>query len=179
MAMCDVCARPDADEAVGGPEFLEAVKQGYDPFAMGLAGPTLEQIASMAEITGDDPYLTWRARVESSDLSVWQVCAACMPALGPFLDRKASRPSLQRVTPGPTECSKCGEHNPASQWHCSHCGHVQWGLITFSLLLGGGFLFWALTVSSWFGRGVLIALAVLFVWIGASSIREAARDRRG
>ena len=48
MALCDVCARPSAGQIIGREDFGRAVRDGYNPFSMGLTGPTLEQIVSMA-----------------------------------------------------------------------------------------------------------------------------------
>lgn len=182
MAMCDICGKPAGDDpAIVDGEFQDAVRKGYNPLAMGVAGPALEQVVSMAEISGETAYAIWRRNVENTHQSSWQVCSGCRPALDPFLALKAGLPLPGTDPPSslsPTVCSKCGQRNPASQWHCSHCGDVQWGLIAISLLAGFGLLLWAINIANWWGRGIVGVVALLFVWIGISSIREARRDRR-
>jgi len=176
MSLCDVCARPSAGEVIPNAVFRRAVRDGYNPFAMGLSGPTGEQIATMAQISGTDPYAMWLSRLADREMTDWLVCDGCLPALRPFLDRTAGTPSPP--SSGLSVCSKCGEPNPASQWHCSHCGHIQWGLIIVSLIVGLGLALWALDLASWWGRGIVGALALLFLWIGVGSIREGLRNQR-
>ena len=174
MALCDVCAGTTAEETVSDLAFRKAVSGGYDPFRMGAYGPTLEQTAAMARISGSDPYEMWRTGIDRRSQAEWMVCDGCLPALRPFLDtgkRTLPRPG------GYQACSECGGTNPASQWHCSHCGRVQWGLIGFSLVVGAGLLLWALAIANWLGRGFALAFAVLFLWIGVTSIRDARRNR--
>ena len=105
--------------------------------------------------------------------------------LGPvpagLLERRAGAPlsgAALASSLSPTVCSKCQGRNPASQWHCSHCGDIQWGLIVFSILTGFGLLFWAINIANWWGRGIISVVGVFFLWIGVSSIRDAYRDRR-
>ncbi|MCJ7726304.1 MAG: hypothetical protein MUP76_07970 [Acidimicrobiia bacterium] len=175
MALCDVCARPTGGEVVSDADFRKAVRSGYDPFRMGLSGPTLEQIATMSQIEGTDPYDAWRKRIAGQTMSEWQVCNGCLPALRPFLERKRSQPTAPT---GAGACSKCGGSNPASQWHCSHCGHIQWGLIVFAFVVGLGLILWAARISNWLGTGITAVLAILFLWIGVTSIRDGLRARR-
>jgi len=144
---------------------------------MGLSGPTLEQIATMAQISETDPYQIWRDGIEGRRISEWQVCTGCMPALSPFLDQEAAPPQVATIG-APSGCGKCGGMNPASQWHCSHCGNVQWGLIGFSLLVAGGLALWTINLATWWGRGIAGVVALVFLGIGVSSIRDARRDRR-
>ena len=89
MALCDVCARPTGGEVVADADFRKAVRGGYNPFRMGLSGPTLEQIATMSQIEGTDPYESWRKRIADQTMTEWQVCNGCLPALRPFLDAQA------------------------------------------------------------------------------------------
>jgi len=175
MALCDVCARPTGGEVVADADFRKAVRGGYDPFRMGLSGPTLEQIATMSQIEGTDPYQSWRKQIDGQTTTEWQVCNGCLPALRPFLDARHSLPAV----PTPTgACAKCGGSNPASQWHCSHCGRIQWSLIVFALVVGMGMALWMVGISNWVGRVITGALAILFLWIAVSSIRDGVRARR-
>ena len=177
MSLCDVCAQAGAVEVVTGEAFEKAVRDGYNPFAMGPSGPTLEQIVTMAQISGADPYEVWRHQHVAWGGGDRVVCSGCIPALRPFLERDTATP-LTPAGGGPSACSKCGGMNPTSQWHCSHCGHIQWGLILSSLIVGIGLAWWALSIASWWGRGIVGLLALLFLWIGVSSIREGLRGRR-
>jgi hypothetical protein len=175
VALCDVCARPTGGEVVADDAFRKAVRGGYNPFRMGLSGPTLEQIATMSQIEGTDPYDSWRKRIDGQTMTEWQVCTGCMPALRPFLESKFSLPAVPFQTGA---CTKCGGSNPASQWHCSHCGRIQWGLIVFAVVVGVGMIIWMVGISNWVGRGIVGALAILFLWIGVTSIRDGVRARR-
>ena len=175
MALCDVCAGTTAAETVPEKAFRAAVRAGYDPFAMGAHGPALEQVSAMARIVEEDPTTLWRRQNVEQHPGDWEICTGCLPALRPYLDGMRRIPRV--AGNAPTTCSKCGGHNPASQWHCSHCGHVQWGLITTSLVFGFGLLLWGFTVANWLGRGAAFAFGALFLWIGVTSIRDARRDR--
>jgi ribosomal protein L40E len=181
MAICDVCGHSADDDVVGDGEFQDAVSKGYNPFAMGVSGPALEQVISMAEISGETAYAIWRRNVENTHQSSWNVCSGCKPALDPFLERKADAPlagAALASSLSPTVCSKCQGRNPASQWHCGHCGDIQWSLIVFSILVAFGLLIWAINIANWWGRSIVGAVSLLFLWIGVSSIRDAYRDRR-
>ncbi|MBU1227532.1 MAG: hypothetical protein KJ698_10045 [Actinobacteria bacterium] len=176
MSLCDVCGGAEAPHLIDGAGFAAAVRDGYDPFAMGLSGPTLQQIASTAQAAGADPRAVWRSESADRHPADWWVCDGCLPALRPFLDR-AVHPPREPAGSRPA-CSKCGKPNPASQWHCSHCGHIQWGLIVSSILAGLGFVLWGSTLVTWWGTGITWAVALLLLWIGIGSIREGLRSRR-
>ncbi len=173
MAFCDVCARPANGETVANAEFKRAVGNGFNPFALGLPGEALEQVITMARISGMDPQTMWREQIVERDTTDWNVCLTCMASLRRYLT------TGDAVTP-PTktdECSKCGAHNPSNQWHCSACGHIQWGLIAFSLITGVLLAMWAFNLTAVWGQVLAGFGAALFLWIAVSSAREGIRNR--
>ena len=173
VAFCDVCARPANGETVANAEFKRAVGNGFNPFALGLPGEALEQVITMARISGMDPQTMWREQIVERDTTDWNVCLTCMASLRRYLT------TGDAVTP-PTktdECSKCGAHNPSNQWHCSACGHIQWGLIAFSLITGVLLAMWAFNLTAVWGQVLAGFGAALFLWIAVSSAREGIRNR--
>jgi len=173
VAFCDVCARPANGETVANAEFKRAVNRGFNPFALGLSGQALEQVVTMARMSGLDPQAMWREQIVERDTTDWNVCLTCMAALRRYL-------TTEDAATGPTgtdTCSKCGAHNPTSQWHCSACGHIQWGLIAFSLVVGALLALWTFNLTAVWGQVLAGLGAALFLWIAISSALEGISSR--
>ena len=173
MAFCDVCARQADGQLVSSSGFKRAVRKGFNPFSLGLPGQALEQVINMARISNLDPYTMWRDQIVERDTTDWSVCPVCMTALRPYLTGEGT--AIPALTTG--ECSKCGASNPSSQWHCSACGHIQWGLILFSLIVGALLALWAFNLTAVWGQVLAGLGAALFLWIAISSTREGLRNR--
>jgi len=173
VAFCDVCARQANGEMVANAEFKRAVRSGFNPFALGLPGEALEQVITMARMSNMDPQTMWRDQIVERDTTDWNVCPICMMAMRPYL--KGEGNTIPALTTG--ECSKCGAGNPSSQWHCSACGNIQWGLIAFSLVVGVLLALWAYNLTAVWGRVLAGLGAALFLWIAISSAREGLRNR--
>jgi len=78
---CDVCDSSPAD-CIIKPEIMSlAVKQGFNPFALGMIPARLARLA-----TPDYP-AKWRLQAMNGILSHsdWILCDTCMPKLRPFL----------------------------------------------------------------------------------------------
>jgi hypothetical protein len=180
MAFCDVCARPAGGDIVPNADFRRAVGAGFDPFSLGLPGDALRQVITAAQMSGRDPFEMWRQEVVERETTDWRVCLECMSALRSYLPGPSVPSGLAKLSaaaPTRMKCSKCGAQNPGSQWHCSTCGHIQWGLIVFSLLVGMGLAWWAVNLDPVWGKILAGLGAALFLWIGISSIRDGLRDR--
>ena len=173
MAFCDVCARPANGETVANADFKRAVKNGFNPFALGLSGEALEQVIAMARMSDLDPQAKWREQIIERDATDWNVCLTCMAALRRYL---TTEDAVTRPT-GTDKCSKCGARNPTSQWHCSACGHIQWGLIAISLVVGVLLAMWAFNLTAVWGQVLAGLGAALFLWIAISSARDGIRNR--
>lgn len=176
MAFCDVCARPAETEVVANADFKAAVRMGFDPFSLGLPGEALRQVVTMAEIAGLEPYPMWRDRIVERETTDWAVCPECMAPLRAYLHRTAGSPApVPAVT---TTCDECDAPNPASQWHCSHCGNIQWGLIAFSVAVGVGLVVWVMVLASTWSRVLAGLGGLLFLYIAVTSAREGLAARR-
>jgi hypothetical protein len=177
MTFCDVCARPaDDTEVVANAEFKGAVRTGFDPFALGLPGEALRQVTAMAEIQGLEPYPMWRDQIVAREHTDWAVCPECMAPLRAYLRRSGS--SSAAASPVTARCSECDAANPASQWHCSTCGNIQWGLIAFSAVLGTALAIWVIVLGSIWSRVLAGLGGLLFLYIAVTSAREGLANRR-
>jgi len=160
-------------ETVASADFKRAVKNGFNPFALGLAGEALEQVITMARMSGLDPQAMWREQIVERNTTDWNVCLTCMAALRRYLPTE----EVATASTGTDKCSRCGAHNPTSQWHCSACGHIQWGLIAVSLIVGLLLALWAFNLTAVWGRVLTGLGAALFLWIAISSALEGIRNR--
>lgn len=175
MTECDVCGRAGADTPVSGAALTRAVEAGYDPFAMGSPGPTLELASQAATASGRDRLDEWKSMVSGGAEGQQTVCSGCLPSLRPFLDVPLP---VGRPAAGGSPCAKCGHPVPATEWHCSGCGDIQWTLIVIAFLSGVGLLLWAAALGTPWGSIPLGLLALLFLWISIDAARAGLRNRR-
>lgn len=175
MTECDVCGSATPVTPIPGTALTRAVREGYDPFAMGSPGPTLERASRAAAASGRDRIDEWKGIVSGRAGGQRMVCDGCLPALRPFLDRP-----LRRRIPGTGSipCAECGHIDPPSQWHCSACGDIQWTLIVIAFVAGLGLLLWAAALGTLWGSVPLGLLGVLFLWISVDAARAGLRNRR-
>ena len=173
MGFCDVCARQGDGEIVANARFKRAVRNGFNPFALGLPGDALKQVITMAQMSSMDPQTMWREQIVERDTTDWNVCLTCMAALRRYLETGDATPA----SAGPSKCSKCGALNPSSQWHCSACGNIQWGLIAISLITGLLLALWTFNLTAVWGQVLAGLGAALFLWIAVSSARDGIRNR--
>lgn len=88
---CDVCTRPEAGTIVPAKQFSDAVRRGFNPFVNGclpdavakMGGPNYPELWARSAMSG---------QTSESD---WNVCAACMSKLLPFLSAMPVSEPLQ------------------------------------------------------------------------------------
>jgi hypothetical protein len=77
MVVCDICGSPGTGTFVSSEDMRKAVFKGFNPFALGLISSFLTSSYSAFE--------AWKNTVVIPDTSGWNICAACMSKLRPYL----------------------------------------------------------------------------------------------
>ena len=103
MQVCDICSTPGSGTRVGSEDLRRAIaKNGLNPVRLGLFRSASYTAAKASGISDDVIYANWKNQV-AQDRSDWNICAACIAAISPYLEGpvRPTGATLGAFTPDP------------------------------------------------------------------------------